>query len=415
MFKKSLSLVLLAAMLFVSSVAGAEVSNRDMQLMGGLVVSNATDAFFFCPMESGYTRHWGLYALSSPTTPIAEISDGIPARLVHADSTHVYFLGYTDAERTVHSLYSVEIATGQWEELLANIAGAFVDREDKFMYVSSTDIYTLYSYDIATRESAKLKDMSGSKKYIYDAIEYNGDIYFTTKTDSGTEDGFILNKNSGMANNLDRPNPGLVTGILYEGYRIYAADNAGTQVYSLRIGSHTGSRIGVDYRVSLASPRFGEYMYAYDGDNNQLIALPLDGAAPTVMPLQSSLLTRFVMGGTVSEVLLLAGSEVYAMPNDLSSAQKLFEFDSESSGQLWTNIAPAGDNAVLVMGYGPETYTHSATMPPTAVYAFDRAGGLLFSYPSYTGEQAEIEMPSAIGDVPIEPRGDGETYFNWNR
>lgn len=64
MLKKTFILVLTVAML-LSSVAMAEITNRDQQLLGGVAVSNANDTFFFAPMEEGATKHWGLYALSS--------------------------------------------------------------------------------------------------------------------------------------------------------------------------------------------------------------------------------------------------------------------------------------------------------------------------------------------------------------
>lgn len=412
MLKKTFAAILLITLL-LTSTAYAQVSNREMQMMGGVVVSNATDAFFFAPLEGGVARRWGLYALSNPDAPVREIADGIPARLVHADDEYVYMLVYTDSERTVHALHAVEIATGTPQTLLENVAAAFVYKDDAFMYVSTDDRYTLHLYDIGERKSTKLKDMSGSKKYIYDAVEYDGEIYFLTKTDSGSEDGYLLHQSSGKATNLDKPNPSLATGLLYEGYRVYASDNAGTQIYSVRIGSKNANRIGEKYNVSLASPRFGNYMYTYDGENNQLIALPLDGETPTALPLESAMLNRFVLGGTSSELLLLGNDAVYSIPNNASMQTRLFGFDQATGGQIWSYIAPAGDNAVIVLGYGAETYTHRYNLPPTGVYVFDRASGqMLFGYPA-ADTPVSTEMPAAIGNVPMQ-RNEGETWFNWD-
>lgn len=434
MLKKILSLSLLLAML-LSSAAVAEVTNRDMQLMGGVVVSNATDSFFFCPMEEGMTRRWGLYALSSANEgPIVPIEAGYPARLVHADNEKVYFLAYTDAERTVHALFSVVIASGAYETLLSDIAAAFVaESPDEMLYVTVDDSYTLRSYNMTSGKDTEVKDMSKSEKTIYDAGEYKGNMYFITKTANGSEDAYEYHAGSGKATNLDKPSPEAVTGLLYENYRIYTADALGTQIYAQRIGSKEGKRIGANYKVSLSSPRFGENIFVYDGEANQLVGLPLDGSTAKTIGVEGSTLPRLVLGGSKDELLLLANEGVYSIKPDLSSQTLLFNFNQALGGQVWCYVAPAGSNAIMVMGYGVDTITSAGNLLPTGVYAMDRTtGDILFSFPASDGTEgttsgegdeggeatadpaASPTMPPVLGEVPVEQQEEGETYFTFS-
>ncbi len=418
---KKICLLTLVLTLLVSSVAVAEVTNRDMQLMGGVVVSNATDSFFFAPMEEGVTNHWGLYALSKAASgPIVTITSGYPARLVQASDTTVYFFGYSDADRTVHELYSVDIATGTANStpLLTDVASAFVgDDDNTFLYVTKADPYTLHSYDLSAQKSTKIKDMSGSKKKIYDAIVYKGKTYFVTKTDSGSEDAYEYHPESGKATNLDVPSPKALTSVLYEGYRLYGTDAQATRVYAMKLGSKSSTQISQKYPISLGSPRFGEAIYVYDGDGNRIIRYPLDGSAESsIQPDDGNVLTRMVMGGNQDELLLLTATSVCSVRPDLSSQTKLFDFTI--GGQMWNYVVPAGNN-ILVMGYGPETLTHASNMMPTGVYAFDRSGNLLFGYPSYDPEaesataanDGQVHLPEGLGSVPVDEHEEGETYF----
>lgn len=421
MLKRTFILVLLAAML-LSATAVAEVTNRDMQLLGGVVVSNANDSFFFCPMEEGMTKHWGLYALSSAgDKPIVEIEDGYPARLVHATSDKVYFLGYTDGARSVHALYSVEISSGKYSELLTGIKEAYVAESDEFFYITETDPYTLHSYNVTNEKSKEIKDMSKSEKMIYDAGKFDGETYFITKTASGALDGYLYHDSSGKATNLDKPSPSVVNGMLYEGYRLYSSDSSNTQVYSLKLGAKKSVRLGQTYNMNLSNPRFGQYMYAYDGDKNQLVALPLDGSDALTLTLEGSTLVRFLLGGSKDELFLPLDDAIYSVRPDLSSMTRLFDFDQRTGGQVWSYIAPGANNAIFVMGYGQETFTNSNNMLPTGVYAYDRnSGEMLFGFPEWDpnaepeetgGEAPASTVPSTFGDVPEEEREEGETYF----
>lgn len=414
MLKRTFALVLLAAML-LSATAVADVTNRDLQLLGGVAVSNANDTFFFCPMEEGLTKYWGLYALSSAKDgPIVEIEDGYPARLIHATSDKVYFLGYTDSARSVHGLYSVEIKTGKPSELLTGIKTAFVKESDEFFYVTEADEYTLHSYNVTSEKSTVVKDMSKSEKAIYDACFFDGETYFLTESASGSKDGYLLNAKSNKASNLDKPSPAVTIGMLYEGYRVYASDTSNTTIYSQPLGKKKAVRIGQQYIVSLSNPRFGQNMYAYDGEQNQLVALPLDGSDPMMLPLESSTLVRFVLGGSKDELLMPLDDAIYSIRPDLSSKTRLFDFDLRTGGQVWSYLVPARNNAVLVMGYGAETFTNANNLLPTGVYAYDRnTGEQLFGYPEWdpNAEPQEVVMPETFGDVPEEEREEGETYF----
>lgn len=412
MLKKTCILVLLVTLL-CASTAVAEVTNRDMQMLGGVLVSNATDSFFFCPMEPGVTRHWGLYALSSAANgPIKEISDGYPARLIHADAENVYFLGYTDAERTLHTLYSVNIASGTTAELLPNIAAAYVESEDTFLYVDKADPYMLCRYEITSQKSTKIKSMEKSEKTIYDAIVHQGTLYFTTHDKNGGEDGYRFNDSTNLANNLDAPSPKLYKGLLYEGYRIYATDQIESQVYSLKIGNKNATQIGSKYNVSLSSFRFGEAVYVYDGEANALVRLPLDGSSEQRIGLDGNAINRLIMGGSKDELFLYSDGAIYSITPDLSSKSRLFDFDVNTGGVMWTHIVPARNNTVVAMGYNVETASNVANMLPTGVYVYDRSNGqMLFGYPEYNPEvPVEVTRPETFGDVPEEERED-ETYF----
>lgn len=417
MLKKMVLLVLTLALL-LSSAAIAEASNRDMQLMGGVVVSNDNDSFFFAPTEEGVSKSWALYSVKTASEgPIAKIAEGFPARLIHADATNVYFLGYTNVDRTEHALYSVNISTGEPTELKLGIKDAFVGTDSKFLYVSTDEKYILCSYDLATNKDEKIKDMSASKKWMYDATLVGDRLFFLTKADGNeSEDGYEYQYSSGKATNLDKPSPAVVNGMMYEDYRIYSADSTNSQIYAMKIGNKKSNRIGQSYNISLNSPRFGGNLYAYDTDNNAIVALPLDGSAEKKLTLESSLLTRFVVGGTKDEILLLGNDAIYSMPTDLSSQTKVMDFDNNTGAQMWMYVAPAeGANAIMVMGYGVETYTHAANMMPTGVYAFDRSTGeMLFGFPEYDPENPpEVTQPDVLGTVPQEVE-EGETLFKWN-
>lgn len=412
MLKKTFILVLVL-MLLASSAAVAEVTNRDMQLLGGVLVSNATDSFFFCPMETGVSRHWGLYALSSIASgPIIEINDGYPARLLHADAENVYFLGYTDAERTIHSLYSVNISTGAATEMLTNIASAYVESDDTFLYVDKADLYTLCRYEIQTQKATKIKSMEKSEKTIYDAGVYQGTLYFTTHDKNGNEDGYRFNDSTNLANNLDAPSPKLLKGLLYEGYRIYATDQIESQVYSLKVGNKNATQIGSKYKVTLSSFRFGEALYVYDGEANALVRLPLDGSAEQRITLDGTTLNRLIMGGSKEEIFLYCDNAIYSLTPDLSSQSRLFDFDSSTAGLMWTHIVAGRNNTVLVMGYNADTASNISNMLPTGVYVFDRSTGQsLFGFPEHDPDNpVEVSRPETFGDVPEETRED-ETYF----
>ncbi|MCL1796199.1 MAG: hypothetical protein FWG37_04825, partial [Clostridia bacterium] len=135
MTKKVSVLLILAFVIAVSSTAVAEISNRDLQLMGGVLASSSVESFFFAPLEDGIPRRWGIYAMSKADNgPIAEIN-GIPARFVYADQQNVYYLGYTNEDRTVHALYQVSVSGGTPQTLLSGIADAFVEENDVFFYV----------------------------------------------------------------------------------------------------------------------------------------------------------------------------------------------------------------------------------------------------------------------------------------
>ncbi|MCL1964720.1 MAG: DUF5050 domain-containing protein [Firmicutes bacterium] len=406
MLKRTFMMVLVVAML-LSTVAIAEVTNRDMQLQGGVLVSNAADSFFFCPMEPGVTRHWGLYALSSASDrPILEVADGIPARLVQADDTYVYFLGYANAERTLHALYAVNISTGAVEELLSDIAAAFVEESDSFLYVTQSDPYTLCRYKLSTRKQTNIKSMQKAEKTIYDAHVYKGNLYFSTKDKNGTEDGYRYNDGTGLANNLDKPSPQLITGVLYEGYRLYYNDTVGSRLYSVKLGNKSGTQIGGKYKVGMTSPRFGDAVYAYDGENHALVRVPLDASAEKTLALEGGVLNRFILGGSKDELLLYNNGAIYAIAPNLSSQTRLFDFDTASGGLMWTHIVPAAHNAVAVFGYNGETASNVNNMLPTGVYIFDRStGAQIFGYPEYDpANPVTPTRPEFFGDVPEDAR-----------
>lgn len=419
MLKRIGALALMLVML-ASSAAVAEVTNRDMQLLGGVLVSNANDSFFFCPMEEGVSRHWGLYSVSGCANgPILEINDGVPARLVHADAEKVYFMGYTDPSRTVHELHSVNIADGTTEELLTGIQNAFVEDSESFFYVTEEKPGVLMRYSIANKKSTEIKDMSKNDKKIYDAIpgQDAGDIYFLTMTTNGAQDGYWYHASSKKATNLDKPNPASHLGFLYEGYRVYSIDMGQSAIYSQKIGTKKGVQIGKDGpSVYTYSPRFGEFLYAYDGDSNTLVAYPLDGSDRKTLTLEGGIINRILMGGSKDEVLFYSGDAIYGAPANLSSQSKLIDFDLSTGGQMWTHIAPAGSKAIVMFGYGSDTLTYQDTMPPTGVYVFDRATGeQLFGFPEYDAEAAaatpvSTQMPETIG-APEPERKEGETYF----
>lgn len=413
MLKKPFIIIFMLLALLVSTAATAEVTNRDMQLLGGVVVSNSSDSFFFAPMEEGVTRHWGLYALSSCNDgPIKEIADGYPARLVHADDQYVYFFGYWDIDRTIHTLYSVNIQTGEVETLLEDVATAFVEDSAAFMYVTSADPYTLRRYDITARKASTIKDMSNSSKTIYDAIVYKDQLFFTTKTASGAEDAYEYHASSGKATNLDKPS-GLVTSVLYEGYRIYTDNATETRVYAVLIGNKTGVQLGKNYKnVSLTSPRFGDAIYTYDGDNNLLVRIPLDGSAESTLALDDTV-SRFVLGGSKDELFFYNNGGIYSIKPDLSSSTRLFDFDGSTAGQMWCYIAPAGNDAILVFGYGQEAFSLMNNMMPTGVYAYDRSGNVLFGFPENTEEAQTIDSSAFISTPVEQERDEGETYFQF--
>lgn len=414
--RKKIAIIFLILALLASSTALAEVTNRDMQLMGGVLVSNATDSFFFAPMEPGMTTHWGLYALSSCTEgPLVEITNGYPARLVHADAQKVYFLGYTDGARSVHALYEVDIATKQANQtpLLSDIAAAFVEKDNTFLYVTTSDPYTLHRYSISEGKSTELKSMEASKKKIYDACVYDSKVYFLTKSESGTEDLYLLNSN-GKANNVDKPNPEAVSSVLHEGYRIYTGDKLATKIYAVKIGNKKGVQLGANYGTALYNPRFGNTMYQYNGETNQLIAMPLDGSSESTLSLDGqATLSRLILGGSKDELYLYYSGAIYTVKPDLSSQTKLFNFDSTVGGTTISYVVPAGSDTIMVMGYNQETTTNAKNLMPTNVYAYNRAdGSMIFGYPMTDADIKQIEFGvDPIGEVPVEEPEDGDTLF----
>lgn len=413
MFKKGL--VLLLALLMFASCASAEISNRDLQMIGGIAAVSSQDTYFFCPMEEGVTGHWGLYALSTCADgPIIEISNGYPARLVYADKSSVYFLAYTNAVRSEHALYRVDVADGSNKMLLSDVHSCFVGDGNSFFYTTKEKPCVLCEYDLTTEKTSVIKDMSSSKKTIYDAGTFDGTTYFLTRTDMNAENGYVLNKN-GKANNLDSPNPSLATGMLYEGYRIYSTSSVGNNVYSVKLGSKKATQLGKEYAITLSTPRFGDAFYAYDGNANSIVRIPIDASAESKQALDSESLSRFIIGGYSDEVLLLDNGGVYAFPGNLGSKTRLFDFDISTANQVWCNLSQSHDgDAIMLFGYGQRTFTYAATMMPTSVYIFDRASGeRIFGYPeneaAMTLDELFAEGGGTIGAMPEEK--EEETYF----
>ncbi|MDR0897980.1 MAG: hypothetical protein LBN04_08995 [Oscillospiraceae bacterium] len=417
MLKKALFVVLVLVLLS-SSVALADLSNREMQLMGGVVVSNASDSFFFCPMEEGVTRHWGLYALSSANNgPIVEIMDGVPARLVHADSEHVYFLAYSNTERTVHELYSVNIATGENELLLEDIKGAFVEDDDTFLFVTTAEPCALRRYDIPSAKDTLIKDMSKYDKEIYDAGVHNGNVYFLTLDPNGKEDGYQYFKDTKLARYIEAPSSYTIhNSMLYNGYRIYANDTQNSRIYALKLGSKNSVPMGTNYSMSLTTPRFGDAMFAYSGESMQLVRLPLDGSvAEQPLTLEgNSVLSRLIIGGYSEEILLYNDGAIYAIEPDMSGQTRLFDFELGTAGQMWSYLAQGRNNSIFIMGHGTETYTLLNSMPPTGVYVYDRTTGeQLFGYPEHNPDAIPVtERPTQMGDLPVEGE-EAETQFSF--
>ena len=416
MFRKIVVAVLVLMTLFSTSALAA-VTNRDMQLQGGVLVSNAKDSFFFCPMEPGLTRHWGLYALSGGDPRLLlEVVDGIPARLIHADDKFVYFFGYIDAERTLHKLYAVNIETREVEELLSDIASAYVEDDDVFLYVTKSDPYMLCRYKLSTRKQTEIKSMKKSDKTIYDAHVFKGTLYFTTRTADNVEDGYKYNDGTKLANNLETTAPKLVSGVLYEGYRLYYNDTTGSRLYSVKLGNKNATQLGSKYNVSLTSPRFGDAVFAYDGDNHCLVRLPLDGSNEKSLKLEGNVLNRLILGGSKDELLLYNNEAIYAITPNLSSQAKLFDFDTATGGLLWTHIVPAAGNTIAVFGYNVDTVSSLSNMPPTGVYFYDRStGDMVFGYPEYDPDNpVEVSFPEVLGEKPVPEPEDGETYFDYH-
>ena len=415
MLKKMLLLLLALLMVMLSTVASAQISNKDMQLMGGILVSNANDSFFFAPLEQGMPQRWALYSLSACAEGYLAEVNGYPARLVHADDQKVYFLAYTDANRSVHALFELDIASKEINPtpLLADIATAFVESDDKFLYVSVEDPYMLCRYDISTRTATELKSMKDSKKTIYDACVYNGDVYFITKSESGSEDTYLLNSNN-KANNENAPKPELYTGVLHNGYRLYTGDKLGSTLYAVAIGKKNGVQLGAKYKVGLNSLRYGSYLYTYNPESNEIIAISFETGDERALRLDGeSLLSRLVISGSADEIYYYYSGAVYQAPADLSSSTKLFNFDSTVGGTNITHVVPAGPNAIAVMGYNGESSTNAASILPTNVYLYNRADGeMIFGFPA-PGDEIQEFVPGTgpIGDIPTTPADDGETYF----
>lgn len=430
---KKCTILLLAMALLVSSTAMAEVTNRDMQLMGGVVVSSSVDSFFFAPMEAGMTRHWGLYSLKNVADgPIWETTDKIPARLVHATQSDVYFFGYTNEDRTLQSLYRVPVAGGSAEEMLSEIKAAFVDSNNTFMYVTESDPYFLKRFDVVDNKSTEIKDMSKSNKTMYDAVSVDGTVYFTTLSESGSEDTYKLQSNK-KASNLDKPKPAIATSLLYENFWIYSTSPQGTSpTYVVPLGSTKAVSLTRDnkYNVELSSPRFGKYVYTYDAESSphKLVGLALDNSGDVTLDLDGDTLSNLIMGGSSSELLFMNDGGIYKTSGSLGSASRLFDFNTSTGGQLWSHVVPAVDGHVIVMGYGSETVTHRGTMPPSGVYVFTSSGEMIFGYPEEDANAATaIDTATAgyvspdIGTVPEVPlsapesegEGGGETVFEF--
>lgn len=416
MLKKVLA-TLLVAMMLLTSVASAEMSNRDYQLMGGVAVTDGSDVYFFCPMEEGNTAHWGLYSVNTMADgPIYEITNGYPAKLVHATEKEVFFLGYTNADRDVYALYSLDLSKGTTTALLEDISATFVgDEDDFFFYVKEDEPYTLYTYDISKEKSVKLKDMSKSSKTIYDAMIYEGDIFFTTRDTVDLEDSYEYHESSGKATNLSKASPTVVFSVLHEGYQVYANDGANTRIYSVEIGEKKATQIGKKYSCSLNNPRYGDAIYCYDSEHHALVRCPLDGSAETSLELTGDILSRLLVFGDSEDLLFYADGAVYAAPASLSSSTRLFDFSLASGGQVWCYLVPAGDY-VIAMGYGTETYTHMSNMMPTGVQVFERAtGNVVFEYPIFEEgapvEGADSDAPTSLGADEVITEENEETIF----
>lgn len=420
MFKRVM-LLGLALVMLLSSVAMAEITNRDLQLGGGLAAVNANDTFFFCAMEDGVTKHWGLYKTSSMADgPILEITDAYPANFICADNSDVFYLMYTSDKRDEYALYKVGVDGGEPKLLQDDISAAFADENDSFFFVKKSDLYTLWKYDCSDEKATKIKDMSGSKKTIYDACSYKGSLYFLAKDASNVEYGYEYHASSGKATNLDKPSPQLVTGLLYEGYRLYANDNARTRIFAVSIGRKSAEQIGKKYGVSLSNPRFGDALYAYDSDNNAIVRCPLDGSGEKSIKLDGDLIARMILGGNPDELLLCYAGKVYSMPANLSSMTPVIDFPMTTAGQVWSYVLPGRGNTILIMGYSPDTISYEGSLPPSAVYVIDRATNeRLFGFPVIDEGAApapDTTTPDADTGETVEEGGEEEeeeTYYSF--
>lgn len=415
--------VIAAMLLMLPVLAMADVPNREMQLAGGVVVSSATDAFFFAPTQTESTGQWGLYALSSGA-PVGVLGSAFPSRLIHADAQSVYYMTYTDQTYTANDLWRMDLQTGVEESLLSGIGDVFVMANHEFLYVAADDPYALRSYDVEKQSGKVIKDMASSDRKIVDAFRYEGDIYFLAAKD-GREDAYQYHASSGKATNLKEPVPAPVKSVLYEGYRLYSGDGVGNAIYAVEIDAIRGTRLGEGYPVSLNSYRFGSSIYLYDVLENLLVRIPLSGLPPTSLKLQAEGISSLVLGGSSQELLLLSPDGVYAIAPDLTSQQLLFSFNMYMTDHIWSHIVPAGDAGVLVMGYSEETIQQAGVLPPTAVYAMDRASGeVKFGYPQTDpvvitqpdpGQEGEMVFGERLAEfVKIIPDDEIEAYMAEN-
>ncbi|MEG0767039.1 MAG: hypothetical protein RR482_04925 [Clostridia bacterium] len=401
MRKNGLIWILALLLLFGSAMPAfaLEVTNRDLQLGGGLAAVNEEDTFFFALTGE---KEWGLYTVSGcKDGPMATFQDKTPSRLLYANKKKVYYLAIGSDNR--YTLESVEIGGGSSTTLLENIAVAFVENGSTFLYTTGEDPNTLLRFDIEKGKSSKLKSMKS--KSIWDACETDGTICFLTHDANNSEAGYQINKQSGKAVNMPVPSPKSGSGMLYEGYLIYTPAKDNSKVYAMPIGSKKkATRMGEKLAsVTLATPRLGTSLYPYDEETNTIYRLPLDGSDGGSMKMNSEKLDRYLVGGNSKLILVWDNGQICRMDPELSAKSDLFPFDLTTDGMQWSNLVPVNGDMVLIMGYTPMTYSSVGKTLPTAVRVVDtKTSETVFYWPEPAAPK-EAEVP---GDPPPDPPAD---------